>query len=107
MAEDILKGLDKIRAELEETRIALSAEEAKRAKIRQDYDKAKLEGDKSLQRSLNTELMRIGKSLKGLSKSNENALEELSNYNSNSLKDLSDKLTLQKESLDFSRKICC
>lgn len=103
MAEDILKGLDKIRAELEETRIALSAEEAKRAKIRQDYDKAKLEGDKSLQRSLNTELMRIGKSLKGLSKSNENALEELSNYNSNSLKDLSDKLTLQKESLDFSK----
>lgn len=103
MAEDILKGLDKIRAELEETRIALSAEEAKRAKIRQDYDKAKLEGDKSLQRSLNTDLMRIGKSLKGLSKSNENALEELSNYNSNSLKDLSDKLTLQKESLDFSK----
>ena len=100
--DDPMSGLDRIREELEATRKAQREEEAKRVKLRAEYDKAKLEGDKVLQRSLNLGLMNVGKSLANLQKDNASLLTELSESQTNSLAELTKKFTAEKEDAQFN-----
>ena len=101
MAEDIVNSLGMIREELEQTRKDLQKEESNRTKTREAFDKAKLGGDKVLQKSLNTDLMRVGKSLSNLTKKNDNLLTNLSETQTSSLEELTSKFAAQNDSARF------
>jgi hypothetical protein len=96
-----MNGLDRIREELEASRKAQRDEEAKRVKLRAEYDKAKLAGDKVLQKSLNLSLMNVGKSLANLQKDNASLLTQLSESQTNSLAELTKKFTAEKDAAQF------
>ena len=99
--DDPMNGLDRIREELEASRKAQRDEEAKRVKLRAEYDKAKLAGDKVLQKSLNLGLMNVGKSLANLQKDNASLLTQLSESQTNSLAELTKKFTAEKDAAQF------
>lgn len=100
--DDPMSGLDRIREELEASRKAQRDEEAKRVKIRAEYDKAKLAGDKVLQKSLNLGLMTVGKSLINLQKDNAYLLTQLSESQTSSLAEVTKKFTAEKEDAQFN-----
>jgi hypothetical protein len=96
-----MNGLDRIKEELEASRKAQRDEEAKRVKLRAEYDKAKLAGDTVLQKSLKLGLMNVGKSLANLQKDNASLLTQLSESQTNSLAELTKKFTAEKDAAQF------
>jgi hypothetical protein len=100
--DDPMSGLDRIREELEATRKAQRETQAKDAKIRAEYDKAKLAGDKALQKSLGVGIMNVGKALKQLERDNASLITKLSESQTNSLAELTKKFTAEKEDAQFN-----
>ena len=100
--DDPMSGLDRIREELEATRKAQRETQAKNAKIRAEYDKAKLAGDKALQRSLGVGIMNVGKALKQLERDNAKLITKLSESPTYNLAEITKKFTAEKEDAKFN-----